>query len=248
MRIHAGAFMYGFIFFATLCSYNFYWILSKYAFNPSVSLPVFMRQEMPGVILLAFAVTGLSACFFLSGLSLKFIWPAVLFTLLYALPLLPLPLLQFTRRAGVLKTTLLAFTWTYVTAFVPMQKAVHLLTGAELFIISRRFLFMLMLCIIFDSRDKAVDKLRGLHSLATDLSPGIFRILVILIFFILFASNFLFRYYGVSLPQTIALQLSTVALLTAYCYSTKKQGYFFYYFFIDGLMLFSALATYVASI
>ena len=34
------------------------------------------------------------------------------------------------------------------------------------------FLFMLLLCIIFDNRDVAIDQLLGLHSLATDLKAS----------------------------------------------------------------------------
>jgi 4-hydroxybenzoate polyprenyltransferase len=164
------------------------------------------------------------------------------------LPLLPFSFLQFTRRAGVLKTIILAITWAYVTAFLPLQKTYLQLDHADLFIITRRFLFMLMLCIIFDSRDIAVDKLRGLKSLATELRPAALRFLVYIIFTVLFATNFLFMYYGITFYQSLALQVSTLALLAVYFLSTKKQGYLFYYFVVDGMMLFSALATYIASI
>jgi hypothetical protein len=167
---------------------------------------------------------------------------------LYCIPLLPFSFLQFTRKAGVLKTILLAFTWAYVTAFIPIQKSYLLLDNADLFILTRRFLFMLMLCIIFDNRDKAVDKIRGLHSLATDLKPVVLKILIYIIFTILFSSNFFYKDYGITLEQSIALQVSTLALLTVYFYSAKKRSYLFYYFIVDGLMLFSALATMVASI
>lgn len=244
----ADIFLYGFIFFATMCSYNFYWLLSKYSLAGNFSITFFLKKEFMEIILLVFSAAGLLFCFLSSALQVANVWPAVLFTVLYALPLLPFRFLRFTRKAGVLKTTLLAFTWTYVTAFIPMQKALLLLNNAELFIITRHFLFMLMLCIIFDCRDIALDKIRGLHSLATDLKPKILRYLIIIIFIILFATNFLFHYFGVPIAQTIALQVSTIVLLIAYYYSTKKQGYLFYYFFIDGLMLFSALATYIASI
>ncbi|MBK7556801.1 MAG: hypothetical protein IPI54_00070 [Chitinophagaceae bacterium] len=76
---------------------------------------------------------------------------------------------------------MLAFTWCYVTAFLPIQKTYWQLDSPEIFIITRRFLFMLMLCIIFDNRDKTVDKIRGLRSLATDLSPGVLKALVYII-------------------------------------------------------------------
>ena len=105
------------------------------------------------------------------------------------------------------------------------------------------FLFMLMLCIIFDNRDKAIDKMRGLHSLATDLKPAVLKILIYFIFVVLFTSNFFYKDYGITFYQSIALQISTLALLIVYFYSAKKRSYLFYYFIVDGLMLFSALAT-----
>ena len=248
LQLSAGVYLYGFIFFATLCSYNFYWLLSKYSFRPEIPIMVFIRKESTELLVLALAATGLVFCFFQQHLPIYVIITAIVLTSLYAVPLLPFSFLKFTRKAGVLKTSLLAFTWSYVTVIIPLQKHLWELGRLELFILTRRFLFMLMLCIIFDNRDIAVDKIRGQRSLATDLGPRILRWLIYSIFIILFASNFLFRYYGISVQQTIALQVSTIALLATYYYSTKKKGYIFYYFFVDGMMLFSALATYVASI
>jgi len=248
LHLSASIYLYGFIFFATLCSYNFYWLLSKYSFRHDIPLADFFRKEADEIILLTLSGVGLVFCFFHVHLSIYVIIAAAALTGLYAVPLLPVSFLKFTRKAGVLKTTLLAFTWSYVTAFIPLQKESFLPTDIEFFILTRRFLFMLMLCIIFDNRDIAVDKIRGLRSLATDLGARTMRYLIYSIFIILFATNFLFRFYGISVAQSIALQISTIALLITYYYSTKKQGYLFYYFLVDGMMLFSAAATFVASI
>jgi len=240
--------LYGLVFFATLCSYNFYWIISRYSFAGSLPVTSLFQKEKSGLILMFIAFAGLLFCIPASGVSLVYLALAVLLTLLYAIPLLPFKALQFTRRAGVLKTTLLAFTWAYVTAFLPLQKAWEALSAPEVFIFTRRFLFMLMLCIIFDNRDKAVDKIRGLHSLATVLKQGQMLLLIVVIFFVLFGTNFLSVSYGISMRQSIALQTSTIALLVVYFLSTRRQGYLFYYFVVDGLMLFSALTTFVAGI
>jgi hypothetical protein len=248
LKLQIDLFVYGFIFFATLCSYNFYWILSKLSFTSKKNMPGLLRKETTGFLLLVISFIGLLYCFLQSSIPLHFVITAVLLTILYAVPLLPVPVLKFTRKAGVLKTVLLAFAWTYVTVIIPLQKDYSLFNGTDLFIFSRRFLFMLMLCIIFDNRDKELDKIRGLRSLATDLKPLTLRILIYLIFFLLFTSNFFFRKYGITLSQSVALQVSTLALLAVYFYSNKKQGYLFYYFFVDGMMLFSALATYIAGI
>jgi len=248
LHLSANIYLYGFIFFATTCSYNFYWLLSKYSLRTDIPLTGFFKKEADEIVLLILSLAGLIICFLNLHLSYYIIIVAAALTGLYAVPLLPFNFVKFTRKAGVLKTTLLAFTWSYVTVFIPLQKTSFMLTEIEFFILTRRFLFMLMLCILFDNRDIAVDKIRGLRSLATDLSAKTMRYLIYSIFLILFATNFLFRYYGISVAQSIALQISTIALLITYYYSTKKQGYLFYYFVVDGMMLFSAAATFVASI
>ena len=247
-HFHSSSLVYGFIFFATLCSYNFYWILSRLSFSKEIHPGVFIKKEAVAISLFIFSGAGLLFCLLHSSIPTGFVLTAGLLTMLYSIPLLPFKFLVFARRPGVLKTIMLAFTWTYVTAFIPLQKTYLLLDSADLFIITRRFLFMFMLCIIFDSRDIAVDKLRGLHSLATDLSPAALQLLVYSVFIVLFGTNLLSTSYGVTVYQSIALQVSTITLLVVYFYSTRKQGYLFYYFLVDGLMLFSAMVTYIASI
>jgi len=248
LKADINLFMYGFIFFATLCSYNFYWILSKLSFAQKKDIPELLAKQTSGFLILLIASIGLLYCFSQAAIPLHFIVIAVLLTMLYALPLLPIPSLQFTRKAGILKTILLAFTWTYVTVMIPVPKDDWYLNKAGLFIITHRFLFMLMLCIIFDNRDKEIDKIRGLSSLATDLKPVTLRFFIYLIFALLFITDFFFSYSGITLSQSIALQFSNIALLAVYFYAIKKRGYLYYYFFVDGMMIFSALATYVAGI
>jgi 4-hydroxybenzoate polyprenyltransferase len=248
LKFNIDLFVYGFIFFATVCSYNFYWVISKAYFAGDKAFGILLKKEKTGLVILILSAIGVFFCLFQYPLPVAFIITSFLLTCLYILPLLPFRPFYFTRKAGVLKTFLLAFTWTYVTVFIPLQKTYLLLSGAELFVFTRSFLFMLMLCIIFDNRDKAVDKLRGLHSLATVLKPAHLRIVIYLIFVVLFTTNFLYRYYEITYRQSVALHISTLALLAVYFYSRKKRGYLFYYFFVDGMMLFSALATYITGI
>jgi hypothetical protein len=248
LKLNFSVYGYGFIFFATLYSYNFYWIISKASFARQNTFTTLLKKETTGLVILFLSAIGVFFCLVQYHLPVEYIITAFLLTCLYALPLLPFRPFYFTRKAGVLKTMLLAFTWAYVTVFIPLQKTYTLLSNADMFVFTRRFLFMLMLCIIFDNRDKAVDKIRGLHSLATDLKPAQLKMLIYLIFIILFGTNFLYPYYSITFSQSVALHISTLVLLAVYFFSTKKQGYLFYYFFVDGMMLFSALVTYIASI
>ena len=248
LQIYADKWLLGFIFFATVFSYNSYWLLSKKIFGSVFYQPLFFKKERLKFILLGIYVTGLLICYLQSPLTINLIWPALILNLLYALPLLPFKVLSFTKRIGFLKTILLAFTWMYVTAFLPMLKPASSLSDMESALLLNRFLFMLLLCVVFDNRDASVDKIKGLHSIATDLKPASLKFFVLILFFLLGGTAYLLRYLGMELLQTVALLLSALAIGYIYYLSLQKRGYFFYYFFVDGLMLFSALATYIAGI
>ena len=236
------------VFFATLGSYNFYWLISKYNFSDKRGIIDFFYKNISNVIVLITATVGLVYFNYL----VKEIWTviiiSVMLTLAYSVPLWPVKQLAFARKAGFLKTVLLAFTWTYVTIMIPVKQAELDINMSVVLLFTARFLFMLMLCIIFDSRDVTVDKIRSLSSLATDVSKRILGIIMTFLFFTYLAAGFLLRYYFEDNAQVAAFFVTGIVVLAVYRLSLQKQGYFFYYFLVDGLMLFSATATIVASI
>ncbi len=237
-----------FVFFSTVSSYNFYWLVSKKAFGNVFYNAIFFKKEFWKIVLLLVACVGMSISFLKASLDIYIVLPGFVLTFLYILPLLPVKALNFTKRLGILKTLVLAFTWAYVTVCIPIYQSIGESTDADWFVFIYRFLFMLILCIIFDSRDSAVDKIRGMHSLITDISLRTLRYTVIIVFMILFAAVFLYEHFDITMQQSVAMHISTVVLLGTFYFSTKKQGYFFYYFVVDGMMLFSAIATFIASI
>lgn len=247
LQVELTAWLYSFVFFATICSYNFYWLLSSYSFVPQTVF-FHLRKYYSNSIVLLFAMAGLVLSAFHLTLLLPVIGVAALLTFLYAVPLLPFKWLQFTRKAGFLKTVLLAFTWAFITVYIPYKYSGTNNGTALTLLFAIRFVFMLMLCIIFDARDTAIDKIRGLQSLTTMLSPHIVKLVMLFLFALYLIAGIFYRIYFNETKQILALFVIGAAVATAYYYSLKKQGYFFYYFFIDGLMLFSALATFVASI
>jgi hypothetical protein len=248
LQLDADIFLYGFVFFATLSSYNFYWLLSKYNYGSVFYVAIFFKKEQWKIVLLIISFGATLLCYLQSQLYFYYVLFAVLLNLLYVVPLIQWRFLNFTRKAGFVKTILLATTWTYVTAFLPMQKAVEFIDKADVLMLVSRFLFMLLLCIIFDSRDIAIDKIRGFTSLATTLQPAILRNVVVTIIVLLMGINLVFTFNGITIYQSAGLQVALLATVAAYKFSAKKQGYLFYYFLIDGLMLFSAMATFIASI
>ena len=239
--------LYSFTFFATLCSYNFYWLLSSWALTKQHPA-VFIRSHVTNIILFTVAGIGLLISLYHLANILSAVATALLLTILYAIPLMPFKFLRFTRKAGVLKTVVLAFTWTYVTVYLPYATAAKVDSSQLLMLFNNRFLFMLMLCIIFDARDEQVDKLRGLRSLATDVKPRILGYMMIAIFAAYIINGIVFRIYFKELSQLVAFLVSGIATATVYFLSLKKQGYYFYYFVVDGLMLLSAVLTGLATI
>lgn len=248
LNLQNDRWLLGFVFFATLSSYNAYWLFSNKIFGSVFYQQIFFKKERLKILLIAIYITGLFICYYHSSLSINLVWPAVILNLLYIVPLLPIKALRFTRRIGFLKTILLSVTWMYVTGFLPLQKSFFLITDFETVLLVNRFLFMLLLCVVFDNRDVAVDKIKGLHNIVTDIKPAAVKLFVLLLFILLVGSVFLLQYLGLDLLQAFALIISAIAAGYFFYLSLQKRGYFFYYFFVDGLMLFSALATYVAGI
>ncbi|MBP6023213.1 UbiA prenyltransferase family protein [Ferruginibacter sp.] len=247
LHINLTAWLYSFVFFSTLCSYNFYWLLSGFAFSGQ-PVKLFLKKYYTNIIIFFIAAIGL--LFSLPHISnlLPAIILSLFFTLLYTIPLLPFKALQFTRKAGLLKTLLLAFTWAFVTVYIPDKQVPTANTLTLLLLFNNRFLFMLMLCIIFDARDTKVDKIRGLQSLTTLVTPVTIRYIMGAVFIAYIINGVVFRIYYNEPMQIIALLVTGIVAAVVYFFSLKKQGYFFYYFLVDGLMLFSAIAAYVASI
>jgi hypothetical protein len=247
LHINLSYYFYGFIFFSTVCSYNFYWLLSGFAFA-GIPLVSYLKKHYTN--LLVFIIAGFGLLYSVTGIinMLPLICAAMLLTLLYAVPLLPFKISIIARKAGIVKTVLLAFTWAFITVYLPYKMAPTGNRFTLLLLFNNRFLFMLMLCIIFDARDTHIDKIRGLQSLTTILSVQTVQRIMAAIFALFILNGIILRIYYHEILQIIALLITGVLVAMVYLFSLKKRGYFFYYFLVDGLMLFSALASYVASI
>jgi hypothetical protein len=247
IHLAVNIYLIPFVFFATLCSYNFHYLLGYFSSSRKISFHSLSNRYTALLILTAGGI-GVLLFFSAAHIPLQNVVIAFLLTFLYSLPLVPFKQLAFARKAGFVKTLLLAFTWMFVTAYLPLSQNNIAFTSAGLLIMAKRFLFMLMLCIIFDNRDVAVDKIHGLSSLATDLSPKAMQWLIAVIFLMLFTINFLLGNHGITIRQVLALQIAAVINVIIYFLSTKKQGYIFYYFAVDGMMVLMTLLTTIASI
>ncbi|MEO6549642.1 MAG: hypothetical protein ABIN94_16695 [Ferruginibacter sp.] len=242
LEIKVNGYLLAFIFFATLSGYNAYWTVSRFSFS-SHSILNLVKRSMSALVVILVAVAGMAYCF--SRLHLLMYNVAITFVLLglYALPVMPIKQLHFLRRAGFLKTIVLALAWTIVTILIPLQIWITEISFPAMLLFANRFLFMLMLCIIFDKRDAAIDKIRGLQSLATDIRPLILHWLMACIFIAYVCTSLAMAPYGIITSQVAALVASGLVALLVYGYSFRERGYVYYYFLVDGLMFLSAILT-----
>jgi hypothetical protein len=238
-----NSYFYCFVFAATLCSYNFHLLAGALFTNNRQSVSQLLSKNIDTVLFIAAS----SAVIVYTLLHLQHLlwYVAIAFagSLLYTLPLLPFPFVKKIRRPGFVKTLLLATTWTYVTAFLPLWQHNTALGNAEMIFLAHRFFFILQLCLIFDMRDVAVDKVKGLHSLATDISPKTANRLFYWLAAAFGACTLLLFYFIPSLYLVLAFAMVQFAAIVLYSTPQQYRNYFFYFFLVDGLMILSALFT-----
>ncbi len=248
LKIPHNPLIYGFIFFSTLCSYNFYWLLSKFYFNRRKGIFPFLKKEISLFTILVFSGAATFYCLRNADHLITSAAVGFFLTLLYSLPLWPFSFSKKIQKVGFFKTILLAFTWAFATTAVPASALTQVDWISLGCLLIARFFFMLLLCIIFDQRDVYSDKIRGLHSLATDLKSTQLNIIIHLAFACYFISGLLLRYYFHDTAQLIAFTVTGIIVWLTYRLSLKPQPYVFYYFIVDGLMILSALGTYFAEL
>jgi 4-hydroxybenzoate polyprenyltransferase len=240
--------LYWFVFFSTICSYNFYWLLSKFYFSKENFGIAFLKKHLS--FLYIFLISAAGTFYFLLYVQqlLPYIFISIFLTLLYSLPLWPFAALKKLQRLGFFKTILLSIAWAYITTVLPAALIVAENILPVLLLFAARFCFMLLLCIIFDRRDISIDKLHGLRSLATDLPRQKLNIIINIVFVLYFAMGLLLRFHFNDKSQMFAFLITGAIVCLVYSLSLKKRGYLFYYFLVDGLMLVSALGTFIATL
>jgi 4-hydroxybenzoate polyprenyltransferase len=238
----------GFVFFSTICSYNFHWYLSKGSVKPSRRIEWTGHHKIMHFILYLVGAVGAIIYFF----SLWQHWLALcggaFVTFLYSAPKLPQPIFKDLKRIAVGKTLFLAFVWMYVTTMLPVLIAGAPWTGPVVLLVLSRFFLIYAICILFDYRDREDDKADGIRSLVTLLNEKGIDLLFVAALVIFAGASIGLLAYGYS-PLIIFLLLAPGIILAA-LYSRAKKSFsdYLYYFVLDGLMMFSGLLMLILSI
>jgi hypothetical protein len=261
-RLLTGSFPSGrlaaFVFFSTICSYNFHWWLTPASAELSYRVRWTQLHKALHFILCLAGAVGAIVYFF----SLRQHWLALCFgaflTFLYSAPKLPQPIFKDLKKIAVGKTLFLSLVWMYVTTMLPVFIAHAPWTTACTLYALNRFFLIYAICILFDYRDREDDRSEGIRSLITYLhESGIDALFFISLIGFAASGIGLFAAAGsrpsgspvsgsplpVDHPVLALIILLIPGIIVAALYKSAKKNPsdYLYYFVLDGLMMFSGL-------
>jgi 4-hydroxybenzoate polyprenyltransferase len=240
-QVIISAALYVFIFFSTVCSYNFHWYLTQHSVTGSARLAWALKYKSLHLILYFIGLMGSAVCFIL--LRQHWFWIALgaFVTFLYSAPKIPLKIFVRLRRIAIGKTIFLAFVWMYVTTLLPLLISGEPWQTGFTWLACSRFFLVYAICILFDYRDREDDKAVGIRSMITWLSERGINILFALS--ILLFAIFTGILYTSGFTATVIFLLLIPGVLVAALYNYAKRNFsdYLYYFVLDGLMMLSGL-------
>ena len=239
---------YCFVFGATIVQYNLHYLVKTTAVKNSQRLSWSLKNKNLHTILFTIGCIFILISLFsfkLRHFYILSILGAIAF--LYSFPALPFGKRKRIKDYGFLKIITLALLWTLVTVWFPVND-IPVNKMLYLFIFIKRFVFMFVLCLLFDVRDIDVDRKENIKTLPVALGEKKsydIALMVLVLFLVLSgAQYFLFPEAGIF----IAMILSTVATFITVELSKKINSDFFYLAGIDGMMLLQAALVYLLSL
>ncbi len=232
---------YLFVFGATLVQYNMHYLFKTTAVVNSRRLAWSLKNKDIHKILIAFGVALIIYSLFsfrLKHFIILLVLGAIAF--LYSFPFLHFTHKKRIKDFGLLKIVTLALLWTLVTVWFPIDEANFSGLSFQL-IFLRRFIFMFILCLLFDIRDTEVDRKESIATLSVKLGVKRSYILCYLLLMIFIALSIIHFIYLPDSIQLIAMLVSAAATVIAIEFSKKNNSDVIYLACIDGMMLLQAL-------
>ena len=239
---------YCFVFGATLVQYNLHYSMKKVAVKNSERLSWTLRNKNLHFILLIAGCLLILFSFFSFHLQ-HFLILGVLgcVAFLYSFPFLPFGKKKRIKDYGFIKIITLSLLWTLVTVWLPVSN-LTVNPGLFAFVFVKRFVFMFILCLLFDVRDIEIDDKENIKTLAVILGKKKSYTLSYFLL-ILFAALSVIQYFFY--PQMvflIAMLVSSVITWIIIELTKKTNSDFIYLAGVDGMMLVQAVLVYLFSL
>ncbi|HEX7458137.1 MAG TPA: UbiA family prenyltransferase, partial [Ginsengibacter sp.] len=239
---------YCFVFGATLAQYNLHYLVKTSAVKDSQRLAWSLKNKNLHKILLAIGII-LILFSFLSFRLHHFIILGILgvIAFLYSLPLIPIGNKKRIKDYGFIKIFTLSLLWTIVTVWFPVVNF-SFEKNIFVFVFLRRFVFMFVLCLLFDIRDIEIDRKENINTIAVILGKKrSYFLAYILLFVFIILSLFQFYYFN-DKGILIAMLLSAIITFFTVEVTKKINSDFIYLAGIDGMMLLQAILVYLVGL
>jgi 1,4-dihydroxy-2-naphthoate octaprenyltransferase len=241
LHISISSDLYWFVFFATICSYNFHWYLTPLSQVSAERTRWSLQHKNAHLLFYFIGVIGSLIFFYKLREHWFALFFATLLTFLYSAPKIPLPYFRFLKQVAIGKTIFLTTVWTYVTSMLPVFIASLHFNHAMKWFSASRFFLIYSICILFDYRDRVDDKQDGIRTLVNYFDETVVNRLFIfsIIAFIFFTLGLHFS--GIPAIQVFIMIIPGIVLVSVYRISKRSVSDYLYYFVLDGLMMLSAL-------
>lgn len=239
---------YCFVFGATLVQYNLHYLVKTVAVENSERLSWSVRNKNSHFTVLIAGITLILFSFFSFHLKHFFILGCLGgISFLYSFPFLPFGKRRRIKDYGFMKIMTITLLWTLVTVWFPVNNMPYDRT-LYWFIFAKRFVFMFVLCLLFDIRDINVDRKEKINTLAVVLGRKrsyLLSYLALVLFLILAIAQYLY------LPQKgflIAMIISVLVTFITVELTKKNNSDYIFLAGIDGMMLLQAMLVFLFSI
>lgn len=239
---------YLFVFGATIVQYNLHYFFKKTAVINSHRLSWSLKNKNIHIVLLAVGCILIMVSLFsfkLRHFYILSILGAIAF--LYSFPALPFKNRKRIKDYGFLKILTLALLWTLVTVWFPVS---DMSVGETLyfFIFIKRFLFMFVLCLLFDIRDIDIDRTENIRTLPVLTGKRKSYNIAGLGLSLFFIFSVIQYFFFPDMAILIAMSLSALATFFLMQLSKKIHSDVFYLAGIDGMMFLQAVLVYLFSL
>lgn len=222
-----------FVLLSTYLQYNVqrgYYVVNKSNAHTDRGQWTLQNKKIMIASLIASLIVVLFLCNNLSYLSIGIMVGAELISTLYYIQ--PFNL----RRHGYIKPFLISFVWVISCSLVPLIEN-DILTTHSVWFFASQFVFISVLCMLFDIKDNDADYLSGVNTYANRFGEKITKGICASLVIIGFVCFYIFNHEPAFLITSIALR---VILVASIFFTNEKRHSFYYYLWIDGLLIIQA--------
>lgn len=236
-----------FVFFSTVCSYNFHWFLTPYLLRPSQRLKWDEGHKKYHLLLSIAGLAGAVVLLYFFREHWFYIGASAILTFLYSAPKISFPPFQWLKKVAIGKTIFLAMVWAYVTSALPILIEAGVPAKKAIFYCLGQFFFIYAICILFDFRDREDDKAGGIRSMITYFNERGINTLFFISVSAFAIFSLLLAPTGISWSNILLLLIPAVILICLYNYAKRNFSDYLYYFVLDGLMMLSGLLLWIVN-